>query len=135
MERRARCTCGQLSVTVEGEPDFVAICNCTHCQRRTGSVFGVGAYFNRNQVQEISGGRQDFRRSSDSGRWVEQHFCPECGTTVCWSLEIWPEKLGVGAGCFTDPAFPKPVVAAWSATKYDWVEFPADCRQFEDQGG
>ena len=132
--RKAQCTCGQLSIMVEQDPGTVAICNCTHCQRRTGSVFGVGAYFNRSQIHKIIGEGKSFRRSSDSGRWVEYNFCPQCGTNVYWSLEIWPETVGVGVGCFTDPAFPKPGVAVWSATKYDWVDFPAGCQQLEDQG-
>lgn len=134
MERMAQCACGQLSVTVEGEPDPVAICSCTSCQRRTGSAFGISTYFEKDQVKSIKGNRRDYRRSSDSGRWIEYHFCPECGATVYWTLEFFPNRIGVGAGSFTDPNFPKPVAAVWCATKINWIDLPSDCTQLDDQG-
>jgi hypothetical protein len=38
MTRRAACSCGQLHLTIEGEPSRIAICHCLECQRRTGAV-------------------------------------------------------------------------------------------------
>ena len=43
--RRAECSCGQLAITVEGEPLRLSICHCLACQRRTGGVFGIQARF------------------------------------------------------------------------------------------
>ena len=37
--RTASCSCGQLSIEVDGAPLGVGICHCLACQRRTGSVF------------------------------------------------------------------------------------------------
>ena len=135
MKRTARCSCGQLKLTVEGEPRLVVLCSCTECQRRTGSAFGIGAYFRHDAVTSIDGAEKTYRRSSDSGRSAEAHFCPECGTTVYWQLELFPDQYGVAVGCFTDPDFPQPKVAVWSATKHDWVTLPDQCRAIDDQGG
>ncbi|MDB5537376.1 MAG: hypothetical protein JWQ65_2251, partial [Devosia sp.] len=33
--RTASCSCGQLSIEVEGEPGGVGVCHCLACQRRT----------------------------------------------------------------------------------------------------
>ena len=134
MERTAQCSCGQLAVTVEGDPELVVLCNCTQCQRRTGSAFGIGAYFEHDRVTGISGEQTIFQRFSDSGRQAEAHFCPVCGTTVYWQLEMWPARYGLAVGCFADPKFPQPIASVWSATKHDWVRAPEDCREFEDQG-
>lgn len=134
MTRTAQCTCGQLSVTVEGDPELVVLCNCMECQRRTGSVFGIGAYFKHERVTGISGEQKIFARASDSGRPVEGYFCPVCGTTVYWQIQIWPDRYGIAAGCFGDPSFPRPQLSAWSVTKHDWVELPSNCREFERQG-
>lgn len=133
MERTAQCSCGQLSVTVEGDPELVVLCNCTQCQRRTGSAFGIGAYFKRDRVTAISGERTIFERSSDSSRTAKAHFCPACGTTVYWQLEMWPDTYGFAVGCFSDPSFPQPQISAWSVTKHEWVELPSDCREVEKQ--
>jgi len=134
MERRAQCSCGQLSVTVQGDPDLVVLCNCEQCQRRTGSTFGIGAYFRHDRVTEITGEQTTFVRAADSGRQAEAYFCPSCGTTVYWQLQMWPDKYGLAVGCFSDPDFPQPQLAAWSATKHDWVMFPEGCRELEAQG-
>jgi hypothetical protein len=49
MERTAQCHCGALQVTVLGEPEWVNICHCKACQRRTGAVVS-GAYFAAERV-------------------------------------------------------------------------------------
>ena len=36
--RRAVCSCGQLQLTIDGEPSRIAMCHCLECQRRTGAV-------------------------------------------------------------------------------------------------
>ena len=36
--RRAACSCGQLYLTIEGEPSRISMCHCLECQRRTGAV-------------------------------------------------------------------------------------------------
>ena len=33
------CLCGRVRYTVEGEPNFSAVCHCRSCQRYTGSAF------------------------------------------------------------------------------------------------
>src|SRR6185312_10578977 len=49
--RVAKCACGGVSATAEGEPAMVSMCNCMECQRRTGSPFGVGVYFPKDAVK------------------------------------------------------------------------------------
>ena len=51
MTRTAHCCCGALRVEVSADPDAVVACHCGECQRRTGSVFGVGAYFKKEHVR------------------------------------------------------------------------------------
>ncbi|MFL5008270.1 MAG: GFA family protein, partial [Microvirga sp.] len=74
MTRTATCACGQLRVTVEREPERVLACNCRECQRRTGSVFGVSAYFAAAAVG-IEGTSGSFKRTAGEFRF-ETGFCP-----------------------------------------------------------
>ena len=131
--RTASCSCGQLRVSVEGEPARVGICSCTQCQRRTGAAFAVGAFFPKTQIAAIDGTHKAFRRSSDAGRDVEYHFCPECGSSVFWYLDAAPQLTAVAVGCFTDPAFPPPARVIWAAHKLNWVEFPPGVPVQNDQ--
>lgn len=128
--RVASCACGAVRIELAGEPRIVGACNCTQCQRRTGSVFGVGGYFDRSQVLSMAGDTKTFERKADSGRSLSLRFCPECGTTLYWELEMMPQKIGVAVGCFADPEFPAPDRAVWCQTAHEWVTFPESLTLF-----
>lgn len=120
-QHRAACQCGALSVTSENDPDFVALCNCKACQRRTGAPFGVGAYFKSSDLT-MTGAVSTWSRSVD-GRGLTNHFCPSCGTNLYWTLDLRPEHTGVAVGSFDTP-LPEPQRAIWAQEKLDWVTFP-----------
>ncbi len=75
LERVATCSCGQLRVTASGDPDVVVACSCFECQRRTGSPFGVSAYFQRQRVRWNDGAHKSYRRGTDSGQTFDE-FLP-----------------------------------------------------------
>ncbi len=121
-EHRASCQCGALRVTADADPDFVIACNCRACQRRTGSPFGATGYFRRESLA-ITGPDKAWARKADSGRGIENHFCPTCGTSLYWTLEMRPAHIGVAYGCF-DAALPEPARAIWTEEQHAWVSFP-----------
>src|SRR5919197_5224340 len=88
--RHAACSCEQLRLTVEGEPVRVSICHCLACQRRTGSVFGVQARFDAEQVTTEGASRQYIRVSDEGEKRASFHFCPGCGATVFYTTEATP---------------------------------------------
>ena len=92
--RFAACVCGQLTASCSGDPAQVSLCHCLACQRRTGSIYGIAAFFPRESVVVV-GDAKAYTRSSDSGYPVTFHFCPHCGSTVCW---IPDRKTGHGGG-------------------------------------
>jgi len=121
--RAAACACGQLRVSCRGEPSAVTLCHCLQCQRRTGSAFGIGAFFDRGVVQ-TDGEAATFARVSDAGIEVRFHFCKVCGSTVYWETERRPGHLAVAAGCFADPDFPAPRKAVFSEHRHPWISLP-----------
>jgi len=133
MSRTAACSCGQLTVTIAGEPDYVAACSCLECQKSTGSVFGVSTYWPKAAVASIVGNSTCWRRGSSAGRWIDNYFCPVCGSTLYWYMEGAPASIGVSAGNFADPAFPPPTYAVWCESKHPWVTFPQGCKLHPQQ--
>lgn len=133
MERTAACSCGQLSVTVLGEPEMHGICSCLECQRNSGSAFGYTGYWLKSAVERISGRSTVWRRTSDAGRWADNHFCPECGATVYAYSEMAPDAINVRIGSFADQDFPPPKYAAWSVSKHGWVAVPESCPTWDTQ--
>ncbi|MCB1380610.1 MAG: GFA family protein [Rhodobiaceae bacterium] len=120
MKRQASCSCGKLKVTCPAEPRLVSLCHCTACQKRTGSPYGIAAFFSRLDV-EITGDFNSWRRSSDNGFEVEFHFCPECGATVFWEPGRKPSLIAVGVGSFGDPSFPAPTQEVHVESRHNWV--------------
>ena len=133
MNRVARCVCGELSINVYGEPKLSVACNCVNCQRRTGSVYGVAAYFDNDSITEQAGNPSQYQGKSDSGNNITTSFCSKCGSTVFWEAELFNGLTGVAVGCFTDPNFPEPSATVWTKSKYEWVEFPEHWHSMEKQ--
>jgi hypothetical protein len=123
--RTAQCACGQLSLTAKGEPLRISVCHCKQCQRRTGSPFGQQARFPRERV-EIRGEGRRFERVADSGNRIAFNFCPECGSTVYYEMQVAPDVYGVPVGCFADPDFPAPRVSVYGEHRHHWVTLPGD---------
>jgi hypothetical protein len=124
VQHQAACSCGQLRVRLDGEPALVSSCHCLACQRRTGAVFASNAFFRRDQVAAVEGESRTWRRAGDSGRVLDFHFCPICGSTVFWEAEGTPDLVTVAIGAFADPGFPAPVRTVWADNKHGWLPFP-----------
>jgi hypothetical protein len=102
----------------------VSACHCLECQRRTGSPFGIAAFFEANST-EIVGSSCVYQRRSDSGFTVTLHFCGTCGSTVFWYPARKPSAVAVAVGCFGDPSFPAPSQAVYTEHRYPWISIPA----------
>jgi hypothetical protein len=118
--RTATCACQNLRVTCVGDPIKISLCHCLDCQRRTGSTYGIGAFFARKDI-EANGDFRTYKRSSDSGFAVSFHFCPDCGSTVFWEAERLPDAIAIAVGSFADPAFPAPSQSVYDQRRHPWV--------------
>jgi len=49
--RTGTCACGQLRVKCAGDPVKVSLCHCLDCQKRTGSTYGIAAFFARKNIE------------------------------------------------------------------------------------
>lgn len=129
MTRNAQCQCGSLKVAAEGEPESVVLCSCTECQRRSGSAFGLGAYYQRAQLT-MSGEARQFTRIADSGKAFHAFFCPTCATSLYWYSDRDPSRYGVAVGAFADADFPPPSRSVFDERKHKWVTLSADIPGF-----
>src|SRR5262245_48913500 len=120
MQRTATCSSGALKLTTTGEPGAVVACHCLFCPRRTGSPFGVGAYFPQAQVA-IEGDSKQYTRAAVSGNPMVNHFCPTCGSTVYWLTARAPGTVGIAVGAFGDPKFPAPIRSVWEQSMHAWT--------------
>src|SRR6202040_542502 len=134
--RHAVCSCGQLHLTIEGEPSRISMCHCLECQRRTGGVISNQARFRREQVT-LTGKATAWMRTAESGNALTFHFCPTCGSTVYWEGEGFPGYIAVAIGNFAEPNFPAPAIAVWEESRHPGSPYrptrrPSACRSRGD---
>ncbi|TDR38897.1 hypothetical protein DFR29_11840 [Tahibacter aquaticus] len=120
--RTAHCCCGQLSITVHGEPLGTGVCHCLACQRRTGSVFAALAAFAAPFA--VSGHATEYLRTGEQGAQFRFRFCPRCGSTVFHTEEGVGGRVSVAVGAFGDAAFPPPQHSVYEIRRHAWVQLP-----------
>ena len=126
---KAECQCGQLSVKLPGPTPVVVACHCVACQRRSGSPFGVLAYYTADRLS-IEGEAKSFERPTDAGNRFESFVCPNCGSTVYTKATKYPMMIGVTVGAIADPGFQAPARSVWEESMHRWVSIPGEVQHF-----
>ena len=126
---KAECQCGQLGIELPDTTPMVVACHCVDCQRRSGSPFGVLAYYPAGQVNVI-GSAKRFERSTAAGGMFATFFCPECGSTIYAMASKHPSLIGVAVGAIADPNFQPPVRSVWERSMHRWVRMPDEIEHF-----
>ena len=130
------CACGKVRYQTTGQPEVHAVCHCRYCQLRTGSAFGVGAYFPNDKVSLLSGDLNNHRYQTESGNNVTTSFCSACGTTTHWQIdsEFLDGKTAIAVGTFDPPSFWFDINREiFLRTKAPFVEIDAE-NKFETSG-
>ena len=130
------CACGAVRYRTTGYPDIHAVCHCRYCQLRTGSAFGVGAYFSETDVEILSGTLTQHSYQTQSGNTVSTSFCVTCGTTTHWQIDsdFLRGKTAIAVGTFDPPSFWFDIDREiFTRTKADFVHIDAE-NKFETSG-
>ena len=131
-DRTASCRCGQLRATATGEPVRVSVCHCLDCKKRTGSAFSAQARWPAEQVL-IEGESKPWLHLADSGNEITHHFCPDCGSTLHYSIAgKFDGLVAIPLGAFDDPFFAVPGFSVWEERKQEWVEITGDAVEHMD---
>ena len=78
----------------------------------------------------LEGEHRIYTRDCPEGRKLHNHFCPTCGSTVGWTLDLRPNQFGVAVGCFNDRNFPPPVASIWEEEMCAWTMLPSGIQHF-----
>jgi hypothetical protein len=136
-KRIAACACGRVRVRVESEPVQGQACHCDFCQKRTGTVLQVCAYFVEDNSIEISGETKVYNGLEIDGVGavtedeISYHFCLICGSTVFWRYEGRRPLMGIAVGNFVDPDFPAPTMELSTLLRHRWLPPVPGAEQFE----
>ncbi|MCE9575280.1 MAG: GFA family protein [Deltaproteobacteria bacterium] len=118
--RHGTCLCGQVQLTVRGEPVRVGICHCTDCRRESGSAFTYYAIWPSHQL-EHAGATAEFRG---------QHFCPRCGARL---FSVDEREAEIKLGILTDaPTGLVPSYELWIKRREPWLRPIDGAAQYEE---
>jgi hypothetical protein len=83
----------------------------------------ASAPISQKEQVRAEGPSKVYVRGCDSGRKIQLHFCPDCGSTVFWYAEFRPDQIGIAIGAFADPSMPWPTLSVFETTRHPWVTF------------
>ena len=76
------CSCGNIRIEGEADPNTVSVCHCTDCQTASGSAFRVSVPV-KGDAFKVSGKPTIYiKTTAESGNPRVQAFCPTCGSPI-----------------------------------------------------
>lgn len=127
MEKTAKCCCGSCIVKVKTDPVIHGVCHCNNCKKRTGSAFGISAYFKASEVELLSGHYHQYLLENEQGK-QQRYFCSSCGTTLYWKAEIFNDLIGIAGGCFVDNPLPAPAFSSMNDNQCHWLSLAGNIK-------
>lgn len=115
-----KCLCGQVQVSVRGEPLRVGICHCTNCRQESGSAFTFYAIWPAHQFEHVG----------ETSVFHGQHFCPRCGSHL-FSADAREAEIKLGVLS----EVPTPLVPSyelWIKRREPWLRPIEGAEQFEE---
>lgn len=125
-----RCLCGDVQYTSTAEPDVVALCHCTHCQRQSGAAFSVNVGVPKGSLAFVSGTTQVYTDTGSSGQPVYRHFCGRCGSPIFSDVVSRPTLDWLKAGTLDDTSWVRPTLSIWCDSTQPWVVEPDGIQAF-----
>jgi hypothetical protein len=128
------CLCGAVRYSAEAEPLFTGVCHCRDCQKFTGSAFGamIGV---PKEALTINGAIKTFTSLGGSGKPIQRHFCPECGSSIAEETVNLPGHVVVNVGTLDDPAQMTPMMEIFCDDALSWVQIGGNMQRFAKMPG
>lgn len=120
MTYTGRCACGQVTLSIEGEPAATRQCWCRQCQQIASGGPTNNATFLTENVK-IKGDVASGTFTAASGNTVKQAFCPSCGAHIYGQSSARPHLLSVRFGALDEPHGLRPTMAIWTEDAPDWA--------------
>ena len=123
MKISGSCHCGKIAYRAVIDPELTCICNCTDCQKLSGSAFRTVAVTEPGAFELLSGTLSEYEKTGDSGNVRVQTFCPNCGSPI-YSVtrgEKHP-RYGIRAGTIAERNQIAPRLQIWCRSAAAWLD-------------
>lgn len=115
-----KCHCGQVLISVCGEPLRIGICHCTDCRKESGSAFTYYAAWPAHEFEPVG----------ETSEFQGQHFCPRCGTRL---FSVDEREAEIKLGILSDaPTALVPTYELWTRRREPWLQPIEGAEQYEE---
>jgi len=119
------CACGAIRYELTSFPILLYTCNCTDCQRISGSAFALNMPVAIRGFRITQGEPKGWHHLSPSGAEVCSWFCGECAARIYGSRKTRPDSINIRAGTLDDTTWLTPVLHMFTSSAQPWIK-PAD---------
>src|SRR6059058_4778113 len=99
------CPCGAIRYEIASFPLLLYTCNCSNCQRASGSAFALNMPVRAGDFRIRQGAPKPWRHASPSGVAVVSWFCGDCGGRLYGDRAGRADIVNVRAGTLDDTAW------------------------------
>ena len=125
------CPCGAIRYQITSFPLLLYTCNCTDCQRQSGSAFALNMPVLARDFQLLRGTPKGWHHASPTGAAVVSWFCGDCGGRLYGDRAGRTEIVNLRAGTLDDTSWLIPVAHMYLKSAQPWVlpASGADCHE------
>jgi hypothetical protein len=127
MPLSGQCFCGAIGYQVSGEPELVALCHCSDCQRASGAPMVAWAMFPETALTLTKGTPKTINSSGTAMR----SFCADCGSGLFYrNAAVLPGMVDVQTATLDNPEALPPTMQIQTAERIDWMLHLDELAQF-----
>lgn len=119
------CQCGAVRYEAAGPVLELFVCHCVECRKQSASAFGISVIVPRAGLRVTAGTPRLWSRPTDSGRILDCHFCPACGTRLFHGTRDRTDTVSIKGGSLDEPPDLTGAVHIWVDRKLPGVAIPA----------
>jgi hypothetical protein len=108
------CPCGAVRYEVASFPLLLYSCNCTDCQRASGSAFALNMPVRAKDLRILLGEAKGWHHTSPKGVQVTSWFCADCGGRLYGERAGRGEIVNLRAGTLDDTSWLVPSARIFS---------------------
>jgi hypothetical protein len=125
------CSCGAIRYEIASFPLLLYTCNCTDCQRASGSAFALNMPVATKDLHFVKGTPKGWHHLSPSGVPVVSWFCADCGARLYGERSGRPDSMNLRAGTLDDTTWLMPAAHIFLKSAQPWLQPPADAECYD----
>lgn len=127
------CSCGAIRYEIASFPLLLYTCNCTDCQKASGSAFALNMPVKSKDFHILRGAPKGWHHVSPRGVEVISRFCGDCGGRLYGERAARADVFNVRAGTLDDTSWMVPSAHFFLRSAQAWVEPAPDADCYETQ--